>query len=242
VPSTDPSLVHRAHLRRHEQKVIAPCATSSRAASSRPDLRDLPAEEDVTEFKSGKKVTVSKRMSELPADPLRAGPRIFYVIGSTPGVTGFVGAEKTARRPDASRSRQHHPPVRRGCRGRATKRRMPTTNLKSTTRCRSKRSLRTFSGHVAEINEDQLKSRCSWTYSDERPRWSSTSPRSPSSRTPRREPWPRRLSQSSRSSSKRAAPRRPAGRHGPRATRHPDDGVLQAVQRRDRVHEGTSSG
>jgi len=54
----------------------------------------------VTEFKSGKKVTVSKRM--FPSYLLircEPDPEIFYVIGSTPGVTGFVGAEKTARRP-----------------------------------------------------------------------------------------------------------------------------------------------
>jgi transcriptional antiterminator NusG len=126
----------------HEQKVIG-----------------LP-EEDVTEFKSGKKVTVSKRM--FPSYLLircEPDPEIFYVIGSTPGVTGFVGAEKT--RPTALTRREVDNiirPIVEGVEVPAAKRRLPTHEfeLNDTVQIKSG-PFATFSGHVAEINEDQLK-------------------------------------------------------------------------------------
>ena len=78
----------------HEQKVIGALHNIIKSRELEDQIYEiyLP-EEDVTEFKSGKKVTVSKRM--FPSYLLircEPDPEIFYVIGSTPGVTGFVGA------------------------------------------------------------------------------------------------------------------------------------------------------
>ena len=117
-------------------------------------------EEDVTEFKSGKKVTVAKRM--FPSYLLircEPDPEIFYVIGSTPGVTGFVGAEKT--RPTALTRREVDNIIRPQVEGvelPAAKRRMPTHEFEINDTVQIKSGpFATFSGHVAEINEDQLK-------------------------------------------------------------------------------------
>jgi len=90
----------------HEQKVIGALNNIIKSRELSDSIYEiyLP-EEDVTEFKSGKKVTVSKRM--FPSYLLircEPDPEIFYVIGSTPGVTGFVGAEKT--RPTALTRRE----------------------------------------------------------------------------------------------------------------------------------------
>src|ERR1700684_3832467 len=90
----------------HEQKVIGALNNIVKSRELSDSIYEiyLP-EEDVTEFKSGKKVTVSKRM--FPSYLLircEPDPEIFYVIGSTPGVTGFVGAEKT--RPTALTRRE----------------------------------------------------------------------------------------------------------------------------------------
>ena len=90
----------------HEQKVIGALRNIIKSRELEDQIYEiyLP-EEDVTEFKSGKKVTVSKRM--FPSYLLircEPDPEIFYVIGSTPGVTGFVGAEKT--RPTALTRRE----------------------------------------------------------------------------------------------------------------------------------------
>jgi len=90
----------------HEQKVIGALNNIIKSRELSESIYEiyLP-EEDVTEFKSGKKVTVSKRM--FPSYLLircEPDPEIFYVIGSTPGVTGFVGAEKT--RPTALTRRE----------------------------------------------------------------------------------------------------------------------------------------
>ena len=117
-------------------------------------------EEDVTEFKSGKKVTVSKRM--FPSYVLvrcEPEPDIFYVIASTPGVTGFVGPEKT--RPTALTRREvdniiH--PVIEGVEPQAVKRRMAQHEFEINDTVQIKSGpFATFSGHVAEINDDQLK-------------------------------------------------------------------------------------
>ncbi len=123
----------------HEQKVIGALNNIIKSRELSESIYEiyLP-EEDVTEFKSGKKVTVSKRM--FPSYLLircEPDPEIFYVIGSTPRVTGFVGAQKP--KPTA-------------------KRRMPTHEFEVNDTVQIKTGpFATFSGHVAEINEDQLK-------------------------------------------------------------------------------------
>jgi len=89
----------------HEQKVIGALRNIIKSRSSRPDLRDLPARRGRDRVQVRQKGhRLQAHVPELPADPLRAGPEIFYVIGSTPGVTGFVGAEKT--RPTALTRRE----------------------------------------------------------------------------------------------------------------------------------------
>jgi transcription termination/antitermination protein NusG len=145
----------------HEQKVIG---ALNNIVKSR-DLTDqiyeiyLP-EEDVTEFKNGKKVTSSKRM--FPSYLLvrcEPDPEIFYVIGSTPGVTGFVGAEKT--RPTALTRREVDNIIRpqvEGVEQPAAKRRVPKHEFEINDTVQIKTGpFATFSGHVAEINDDQLK-------------------------------------------------------------------------------------
>jgi transcriptional antiterminator NusG len=86
-------------------------------------------------------------------------PEIFYVIGSTPGVTGFVGAEKT--RPTALTRREVDNiirPIVEGVEQPAAKRRLPTHEFEVNDTVQIKSGpFATFSGHVAEINEDQLK-------------------------------------------------------------------------------------
>src|SRR6202453_5459774 len=80
----------------HEQKVIGALNNIIKSRELNESIYEiyLP-EEDVTEFKSGKKVTVSKRM--FPSYLLircEPDPEIFYVIGSTPRVTRFGGGAK----------------------------------------------------------------------------------------------------------------------------------------------------
>jgi transcriptional antiterminator NusG len=117
-------------------------------------------EEDVTEFKSGKKTTVSKKM--FPSYILvrcDSDPEIFYVIASTPGVTGFVGPEKTKPTPLTRREVDNiiRPHVE-GVEVAPTKRRGPTHEFEINDTVQIKTGpFATFSGHVAEINEDQLK-------------------------------------------------------------------------------------
>jgi len=118
-------------------------------------------EEDVTEFKSGKKVTVAKRM--FPSYVLvrcEPDPEIFYVIASTPGVTGFVGPEKT--RPTHLTKREVDNIIRPMIEGveqpSTRKQRTPTHEFEINDTVQIKTGpFATFSGHVAEINEDQLK-------------------------------------------------------------------------------------
>ena len=117
-------------------------------------------EEDVTEFKSGKKVTVSKRMFPsyvlVRCDP---DPEIFYVIASTPGVTGFVGPEKTKPTPLTRREVDNiiRPQVE-GVEVPTLKPRMRSHEFEINDTVQIKSGpFATFSGHVAEINEDQMK-------------------------------------------------------------------------------------
>jgi transcriptional antiterminator NusG len=145
----------------HEQKVIG---ALNNIVKSR-DLQEMiyeiyVPEEDVTEFKNGKKATVSKKM--FPSYLLircEPDPEIFYVIGSTPGVTGFVGSEKT--RPTALTRREVDNiirPVVEGVEVPATKRRVATHEFEINDTVQIKTGpFATFSGHVAEINEDQMK-------------------------------------------------------------------------------------
>ena len=144
----------------HEHKVIGALNNiiKSRELQDRIYEIYLP-EEDVTEFKSGKKVTVSRRV--FPSYLLvrcEPDPEIFYVIASTPGVTGFVGAEKT--RPTALTRREVDNIIRPQVEGVETvaKRRAPTHEFEVNDTVQIKTGpFATFSGHVAEINEDQLK-------------------------------------------------------------------------------------
>jgi len=145
----------------HEQKVIGALNNIVKSRDLTEQIYEiyLP-EEDVTEFKNGKKVTTSKRM--FPSYLLircEPDPEIFYVIGSTPGVTGFVGAEKT--RPTALTRREVDNIIRphvEGVEQPATKRRAPKHEFDINDTVQIKTGpFATFSGHVAEINEDQLK-------------------------------------------------------------------------------------
>src|ERR1700684_2279295 len=90
----------------HEQKVIGALNNIIKSRELSESIYEiyLP-EEDVTEFKSGKKVTVSKRM--FPSYLLircEPDPEIFYVIGFYPGASRFVRAEKS--RPTALTRRE----------------------------------------------------------------------------------------------------------------------------------------
>jgi transcription termination/antitermination protein NusG len=145
----------------HEKKVIGALNNIIKSRELGDSIYEiyLP-EEDVTEFKSGKKVTVAKRM--FPSYLLircEPDPEIFYVIGSTPGVTGFVGAEKT--RPTALTRREVDNIIRpqvEGVEQPVAKRRLPTHEFEINDTVQIKSGpFATFSGHVAEINEDQLK-------------------------------------------------------------------------------------
>ncbi len=145
----------------HEAKVLGSLNNiiKSRELSERIYEIYVP-EEDVQEFKSGKKVTVSKRM--FPSYVLvrcEPDPELFYVIASTPGVTGFVGPEKT--RPTPLRRREVDNIIRpkvEGVEQQSVKRRLPQHEFEVNDTVQIKTGpFATFSGHVAEINEDQLK-------------------------------------------------------------------------------------
>ncbi len=145
----------------HEAKVISSLNNiiKSRELSDRIYELFVP-EEDVTEFKNGKKATVSKRM--FPSYVLVRcdnDPELFYVIQSTPGVTGFVGPEKTKPTPLTRREVDNIiRPVIEGVEPQAVKRRMPQHEFEINDTVQIKTGpFATFSGHVAEINEDQLK-------------------------------------------------------------------------------------
>ncbi len=145
----------------HEAKVLGSLNNiiKSRELSDRIYEIFVP-EEDVTEFKGGKKVTVSKRMFPsyvlVRCDP---DPELFYVIASTPGVTGFVGPEKTKPTPLTRREVDNiiRPQVE-GVEQQSVKRRLPQHEFEVNDTVQIKTGpFATFSGHVAEINEDQLK-------------------------------------------------------------------------------------
>ncbi len=145
----------------HEQKVIGALNNIIKSRDLQEQIYEIYVpEEDVTEFKGGKKATVSKKM--FPSYLLvrcEPDPEIFYVIGSTPGVTGFVGAEKTRPTPLTRREVDNiiRPHVE-GVEAPVAKRRMPTHEFEVMDTVQIKSGpFATFSGHVAEINDDQMK-------------------------------------------------------------------------------------
>jgi len=99
-------------------------------------------------------------------------------------VTGFVGAEKT--RPTALTRREVDNIIRphiEGAEAPVAKRRMPTHEFEVNDTVQIKSGpFATFSGHVAEINEDQLKVKVLVDIFGRETRWSSTSPRSRNSK------------------------------------------------------------
>ncbi len=116
--------------------------------------------ETVSEMKDNQKVTVEKRtMPGYVLVNMDLNEDSWSLVKGTPGVTGFVGAEKT--RPTALTRREVdniiHPFVE-GVEAAPTKRRMPTHEFEVNDTVQIKTGpFATFSGHVAEINEDQLK-------------------------------------------------------------------------------------
>ncbi len=146
----------------HEAKVLSSLNNiiKSRDLTDRVHEIFVP-EEDVTEFKSGRKVTVSKRM--FPSYVLvrcEPDPDLFHVIASTPGVTGFVGPEKTKPTPLTRREVDNiiRPVIEGVEQPQVTKRRMPSHEFEINDTVQIKTGpFATFSGHVAEINEDQMK-------------------------------------------------------------------------------------
>jgi transcriptional antiterminator NusG len=145
----------------HEAKVISALANIIKSRNLEDRIHEIfVPEEDVTEFKSGKRVTVSKRM--FPSYVLvrcENDPDVFFAIASTPGVTGFVGPEKTRPTPLTRREVDNiiRPHVE-GVEAPVVKRRMPTHEFEINDTVQIKTGpFATFSGHVAEINEDQLK-------------------------------------------------------------------------------------
>jgi len=116
-------------------------------------------EEDVTEFKAGKKATVSKKM--FPSYVLvrcYGTDSNFATIASLPSVTGFVGANK--QKPTPLTRREVDNIIRPLVEGveQPAKRRLPTHEFEVNDTVQIKSGpFATFSGHVAEINEDQLK-------------------------------------------------------------------------------------
>jgi len=114
--------------------------------------------EDVVEFKNGKKVTVSKKV--FPGYLLvRCNPSddVWFAIRSTPGVTGFVGS---ASKPTPLSRREVEGILHVKVEGveSPTKRKSPTHEFELNETVRIKEGpFADFPGHIAEINEDQLK-------------------------------------------------------------------------------------
>ena len=114
--------------------------------------------EDVVEFKNGKKVTVSKKV--FPGYLLvRCTPSddVWFAIRSSPGVTGFVGS---ASKPTPLSRREVESILHVKAEGveLATKRSRPTHEFELNETVRIKEGpFADFPGHIAEINEDQLK-------------------------------------------------------------------------------------
>jgi transcriptional antiterminator NusG len=114
--------------------------------------------EDVVEFKNGKKVTVSKKV--FPGYLLvRCTPSddVWFAIRSSPGVTGFVGS---ASKPTPLSRREVESILHVKVEGvdAPTKRSRPSHEFELNETVRIKEGpFADFPGHIAEINEDQLK-------------------------------------------------------------------------------------
>ena len=114
--------------------------------------------EDVVEFKNGKKVTVSKKV--FPGYLLvRCTPSddVWFAIRSSPGVTGFVGS---ASKPTPLSRREVESILHVKAEGveAPAKRSRPTHEFELNETVRIKEGpFADFPGHIAEINEDQLK-------------------------------------------------------------------------------------
>jgi transcriptional antiterminator NusG len=114
--------------------------------------------EDVVEFKNGKKVTVSKKV--FPGYLLvRCTPSddVWFAIRSSPGVTGFVGS---ASKPTPLSRREVESILHVKVEGVDTpaKRSRPSHEFELNETVRIKEGpFADFPGHIAEINEDQLK-------------------------------------------------------------------------------------
>lgn len=145
----------------HEKKVIAALENIIKVRELSEQIYEIHnPQEDVTVFKSGKKD--NKKMAMFPSYLLvrcEPDPEIFYVIGSTPGVTGFVGSEKT--KPTALTRKEVENIIRPVVEGEelpVAKRRGPQHEFEVNDTVQIKSGpFATFSGHVAEINDDQLK-------------------------------------------------------------------------------------
>jgi transcription termination/antitermination protein NusG len=114
--------------------------------------------EDVVEFKGGKKVTVSKKL--YPGYILvRCTPSddVWFAIRSSPGVTSFVGS---ASKPTPLSRREVESILHVKVEGveSQVKRARPTHEFELNETVRIKEGpFADFPGHIAEINEDQLK-------------------------------------------------------------------------------------
>jgi transcriptional antiterminator NusG len=114
--------------------------------------------EDVVEFKNGKKVTVSKKV--FPGYLLvRCTPSddVWFAIRSSPGVTGFVGS---ASKPTPLSRREVESILHVKAEGveAPTKRTRPAHEFELNETVRIKEGpFADFPGHIADINEDQLK-------------------------------------------------------------------------------------
>jgi transcription termination/antitermination protein NusG len=114
--------------------------------------------EDVIEFKNGKKVTVSKKV--FPGYLLvRCTPSddVWFAIRSSPGVTGFVGSASKPT-PLSRKEVESILHVKQEGVEVAAKRSRPAHEFELNETVRIKEGpFADFPGHIAEINEDQLK-------------------------------------------------------------------------------------
>jgi transcriptional antiterminator NusG len=145
----------------HEKKVVAALDNVIKSH----DMTDRVLEvhvpmEDVTEFKNGKKQQVSKK--SFPSYMLVRcipDPEVFSTISATPGITGFVGQSKMRPTPLTRREIDNIiRPIVEGVEQPVAKRRAPTHEFEVNDNVQIKSGpFATFNGHVAEINEDQMR-------------------------------------------------------------------------------------
>jgi transcriptional antiterminator NusG len=146
----------------HEKKVIGALENMIAARGLEEQIHEIyMPEEDVATFKDGKKDT--KKQKTFPSYLLvrcESDPENFVVIASVPGVTGFVGAEKTRPTPLTRREVDNIiRPVVEGVEVAPVRpRRGPSLEFELNDMVQIKTGpFATFSGVVAEINADQAK-------------------------------------------------------------------------------------